>query len=73
MNDCLLTINVYPGAVPGAGHRVDGHTRILAPVPGVNTGDVEMTDNLATWTVILAHHQPANITLCPEKRTFIAA
>ena len=72
LTEGLVTINVNPGAVPDTGHCVGGHTRVLAPVPGVNTRDVEMTDNLATWTVILAHHQPANITLYQEKRTFIS-
>ena len=73
LKDCssIVTINVHPGAVPQAGHSVGGYTGVLAPVPGVDTRDVEMTDNLATWTVILAHHKPANISLCQQERTFI--
>ena len=62
----IVTININPGTVPHTGHSVGGQAGVEAAIPGVNTRDVEMTDDLATWTEILPYHQPANNSLRRE-------
>ena len=60
MSECvyLHTININSGRVGDAGNSISGNTLVQSTILGMNTTDVQMTDNLTSWTQILSYHQP---------------